>query len=134
MTQPARARRFIRNYGRLFARPHIKTTLITLATIYAIFTGPSVIQRASAMEGLAAGFLFGLFILWGRQVWITDDYDKAEAAAAEAERVRQQAQRDREARKIPPPAAAFSYDILGLSENATDAEIIQNYHSNYSNK
>jgi hypothetical protein len=106
--------RIIRNYGRLFAPPHLKATVITLVTIYAVFI---------FLEAIAAGFVFGLIILWGRQAWITIDYDKAEAAAAEAERVHQQAQREREARKIPPPRAAFSYDILGLGESATDAEI-----------
>jgi hypothetical protein len=119
----ARVRRTVHNYRRLFAKPHLKATLITLAAVDAIFIILAVIQRAEAMEGLAAGFVYGLIILWLRQKWITDDYDRAEAAAAEAERVRQDAQREREAKRIPPPPAFVAFRILGLNENATDAEI-----------
>jgi hypothetical protein len=118
-----RVRRTANNYRRLFAKPHLKATLITLAAVDAIFMILAVIQRAGAMEGLAAGFVYGLIILWLRQKWITDDYDRAEAAAAEAERVRQDAQREREAKRIPPPPAVVAFQNLGLNENATDAEI-----------
>ncbi len=127
----ARVQRTIRNYARLFAQPHRKATLITLGVAGAIFMVPAVIHalfhRAAARVDFAVGIsyfvFFGAIIFCGRQVWITDDYDRAERAAAEAERVRQQAQREREARRIIPPSAASSYAILGLNENATDIDI-----------
>jgi hypothetical protein len=110
----ARTLRIIHNYSRLFAPPHLKATLFIMATVCAVFT---------FLQATAAGFVLALTFLWGRQVWITEDYNQAESAAANADRVHQQAQRERESRKIPPPRVAFSYDILGLSENATDPEI-----------
>ena len=73
------------------------------------------------LEATIAGFVLALSILWARQAWVTLDYDKREASPAE-ERVRRKA-RERETRNIPPPRRACVYDILGMSENATDAEI-----------
>jgi hypothetical protein len=123
----AKVRRTIHNYVRLFVRPHRKATLITLAVIGAISVISAVVLRTEANGAIGIGLVyftfFGLLATWGRQVWITDDYDKAAAAAAQAERVRQQAHRDRQANKIPPPSVASSYAILGLNENATDMEI-----------
>jgi len=89
------------------------------------------IHPSEVVQLIASGigyfiFTFVFFVLpviWGRQVWITDDYNKAEAAAADAERVRQKAEREREARGIPSPSIAVTYDLLGLSEHATEAEI-----------
>ncbi len=127
----AKVRGAIQRYGRLLSRPHRKATFISAAVIGATCLALAGIEFAlhpSEAQEVAAGglawliFLEALFI-YGRQVWITDDYDRAAAAAAEAERVRQQAQREREARKAPVPSIASSYAILGLNVNANEAEI-----------
>lgn len=76
------------------------------------------------LAGIISFFLFfTLLITWGRQVWITDDYDRAERAAAEAERFRQQAERERQARHAPAPTLGSWYRALGLTESASITEI-----------
>jgi hypothetical protein len=121
----------VHNYVRLFARPHRRSTLITLAVVAAVSMVLAAINvffhlnelESDSRVGFSTFIFFEAIVLWCRQVWITDDYDKAERAAAEAENVRREAGRQSELRKMPPASAAFSYSVLELNENATDMEI-----------
>jgi len=110
----------ILQYVRLFQKPHRKATLLMLAALGAIAIALGVVYTP---ENGIAWSIFSLLIFWGRKVWVTDDYDRAERAAADAERARQEARREREARRAPPPSVSSLYAVLGLSENATDTEI-----------
>ena len=105
--------RTMRNYGRLFVQPHLIVSVITLVSVCGLFM---------FLEAPITGFVLALSVLWVRQAWITFDCEKEEASA-EAERARRKAPREREARDLRPRRTAFVDDILGVSENATDAEI-----------
>ena len=111
----ARLLRIMRNYGRLFVQPHLKVTVITSVSVCALFM---------FLEATIVGVVLAVSLLWVRQSWITLDDEKEEASAeAERERARRKAPREREATDLRPRRTAFVDDILGVSENATDAEI-----------
>jgi hypothetical protein len=115
-----RWKKAIRDYGRLFAKPHIKATVVTLAVIG---VAAAMLDYKDPFGAFVAWFITGWIAIWVRKIWITDDYDRAAKAAADAERVREQARRQREAQRVPEPSISYLYSVFGLSQNATDAEI-----------
>jgi hypothetical protein len=110
----------LREYRRLFKKPHIKTTTIMLALTAAL---AAIVGLAVSSDYIWPCVLVGLIAFWVRKIWVTDDYDRAAKAAAEAERVREEARRQREAQRVPEPSISYLYSIFGLSQNATDVEI-----------
>src|SRR3984893_2235441 len=90
----------ILQYVRLFQKPHRKATLLMLAALGAIAIALGVVYTP---ENGIAWSIFSLLIFWGRKVWVTDDYDRAERAAADAERARQEGKKEEGGRKGTPP-------------------------------
>ncbi len=130
-------RKAARDYRRLFTAFHRKWTLGILA-VFGVTAGVSGTFYGS--DDAIAFLIVGCFILWGRKVWITDDYDRAAKAAADAERERQEAERERARTNVAPPSQESLYSIFGLTTNATDADIrtayrrlVRKYHPDRSN-